>query len=171
MSDKAATKGTLHGRQIGIMLAIMVMYFFAPTFSAVSSTFALMPDVYGVAPSMVSWISGTSNILSCVAGLIIGAFVGKQLSYRFATIMATAMFTVFGALPFFWQSIPFSGLLISRALFGFGMGCFNPLTQAILTHMITTETARAAWLGVCNIIFSIGASVGSIICGALALVS
>ena len=171
MADASSTpaRTKLSGRQMGIMVTIMVMYFFAPTFTAVSSTFALMPDVFGVAPAEVSWISGMSNILSCVAGLVIGAFVGKQLSYRVATIVATVMFTFFGALPFLWQDITWSVLLVSRALFGFGMGCFNPLTQAILTHMIKTETARAAWIGICNVIFSIGATVGSMICGALAL--
>ncbi len=164
-----SAKQKLSSKQMGVLVAVIVMYFFAPTFSAVSSTFALMPDVFGVSASSVSWLNGTSNILSCVAGLVVGAFVGKKVSYRTSAIVATVMFTVFGSLPFFWQSIPWGALLLSRMFFGFGMGCFNPLTQSILTRMIKSETSRAAWIGICNIFFSAGASLGSLICGALAL--
>lgn len=103
MAEEVAVKPAkqkLSGRQYGVMAAILVMYFFAPTFSAVSATFAEMPAVFGVNPADVSWLNGTSNILACIAGLFIGTFVGKRISYRAAAILATALFTVFGSLPF-----------------------------------------------------------------------
>ncbi len=174
MAEEVAVKPAkqkLSGRQYGVMAAILVMYFFAPTFTAVSATFAEMPAVFGVNPADVSWLNGTSNILACIAGLFIGTFVGKRISYRAAAILATALFTIFGSLPFWWQDIPWGALVASRTIFGFGFGCFNPLTQAILTHMVKSETARAAWIGICNIVFSCGATFGSMICGALGLVS
>ncbi len=170
MSDKHANTSAqkLSFRQWGILATILVMYFFAPDFGAISPTLMLMPEYYGVSPSAVSWISAFANPTACVAGLCIGAFTGKRISYRACTITATALYFIFGGLPFLWQDIPFAGLLCARALFGFGCGCLVPISQAVITRMFKSETARSAWIGVINIIFSIGASVGSIIVGFLA---
>jgi MFS family permease len=80
-----------------------------------------------------------------------------------------ALFAIFGGLPFFWQDISFPMLLGSRFLFGIGCGCINPLVQAVITNMFQSETMRSFWIGIINVIFSIGASVGSLITGVLAL--
>lgn len=169
MTEATTPKQKLTGKQWIILITICALYFFAPTFGAVSSTLSLMPDYYGVTPAQVSWISALANPLSCVAGLCVGAFVGKKMSYRLCAILASALFVVFGGLPFLWQSIPFEMLLVSRALFGLGCGCFAPLVQSVITHLFESETARSAWIGIINIIFSIGASAGSMITGALAM--
>ena len=169
MSEIAKPKQKLTGKQWIILVTIITMYFFAPTFSAVSSTLSLMPEYYGVSAATVSWISALANPLSCVAGLCVGSFVGKKISYRLCAILACVLFIVFGGLPYIWQQIPFEGLLVSRALFGLGCGCFAPLVQSVVTHMFKDETARSVWVGVINIVFSVGASLGSMITGALAL--
>lgn len=155
-------------RQWAVLIAISMMYFFAPEFGAISPTLALMPDYYGIAPSQASWISALANPSACIAGLLVGAFVGRKLSYKACAAGATLLYAIFGGLPFLWQTIPFEMLLVSRALFGLGCGCLAPLSQAIVTHLFESETARSAWIGFLNVIFSIGASVGSIITGALA---
>ncbi len=162
-------KQKLSTKQWLILTTVIIMYFFAPTFGAVSSTLSLIPDYYGIAPSMASWISALANPSACVAGLLIGSFVGRKISYRLSAIIALVLFTVFGGLPFLWQDIPFEMLLVSRLLFGLGCGCFNPLVQAVITHMFVNETARSAWIGIINIVFSVGASLGSMITGALAM--
>ena len=172
MEGKAAKpKIKLTGKQWGIVITAVLMYFFAPTFGAVSTTYQLMPDVFGVAPAEASWIGSISNACSCIAGLLVGLFVGKNVSYRVGCIFATAMFTVFGALPFLWQDITWPMLLASRVLFGLGIGMFNPIVQAILTRMIVEEGPRAAAIGFINIAFAIGGIFGSMIVGALATTS
>jgi MFS family permease len=143
------------------------MYFFAPTFGAVSSTLSLMPAYYGIADSVVGYINVIANPAACIAGLFVGAFAGSKLSYKATSITAMGLFIVFGSLPFLWQGIPFEALLISRFLFGLGCGCINPVVQAVITHMIKSETARSAWIGIINAIFSVGASVGTLITGVL----
>lgn len=162
-------KQKLSMKQWMILITVICIYFFGPTFGAVSSTLALIPDYYGIAPAMSSWISALANPSACLAGLLVGAFVGRKISYRLCAIISVLLFTVFGGLPFLWQGIPFEGLLASRFLFGLGCGCFNPLVQAIITHMFVSETARSAWIGIINIVFSIGASLGSMITGALSM--
>ena len=77
------------------------------------------------------------------------------------------MFTVFGGIPFVWQSIPWSALLLCRFIFGLGVGCFNPLLNSILVHMFTSETARATWIGITSAVMSLSGIVAMPIVGAL----
>ncbi len=170
-NSSSTSKVKLNGKQWAIIVSIVTLYFFAPTFSAVNSLNGLMPEVYGVSPADVSWIGTIGSITSCIAGLCVGLLVGKRVSYRVALIFSAAMFAIFGGLPFFWQDLSWPMLLASRAIFGLGVGCINPLVQSIITHMVQNETARASLIGIINIVFSIGASVGSMIVGALGLAS
>lgn len=165
---KGAAKQKLTVRQWIILVTVMMFYFCAPEFTAISSTLALMPDFYGVSAASVSWITAMANPSACIAGLVVGAFVGRKISYRTCALLATALFTVFGGLPFLWHGIPFGMLLVSRALFGLGCGCLAPLSQAVVTRMFTNETARSAWIGILYIVFSLGAATGSMVTGALA---
>lgn len=169
MSDNIRRKQKLTGKQKLVLVVIVCVYFFAPTFNAISSTLALMPDYYGISPSAASWITVLASPLACVAGLGVGTLVGKKISYRMCAILATVLFVIFGGLPFLWRDIPFAALLASRAMFGLGCGCFAPLAQSVITHMFKDESARAAWIGIVNIIFSIGASAGTMVTGALAM--
>ena len=161
-------KAKLNSKQILIMVALCTAYFFAPTFNAVSSTLQFLPAHYGIMEADASWVNTIANPTAALAGLLCGIFAGKRLSYRNTMILALVMFAVCGALPALWQGIPFVGLIVSRLLFGLGCGCINPCVQAIVTRMFESETARSACIGIINIIFSIGATVGSIITGALA---
>ena len=160
--------GKVNVGHAGALIAILLMYFFAPEFGAISPTLALMPEHYGIAPSQASWISALANPSACLAGLLIGAFAGRKVKYRTCALAALALYTIFGGLPYLWKDIPFLALLATRALFGLGCGCLAPLSQAIITRMFKDETARSAWIGIVNIVFSIGASVGSMITGLFA---
>lgn len=164
-----STKQKLTSKQLLIMVALCCAYFFAPTFSAISSTLALLPDYYGILAADASWVTTLANPLAALAGLLCGIFVGKKISYRNTMILALALFAICGGLPALWHDIPFAGLLASRLLFGLGCGCINPVVQAVITHMFESETARSACIGIVNIIFSAGATLGSIITGALSI--
>ena len=169
MADSSALKAQkLNGIQWGILVTVMIMFFFAPTFGSIGPTYSLYPDAFGITPAQVSWLSSISAPLCMVAGLLCGTFLGTKISYRACAIFATAVFTFFGGLPFLWQSIPWGMLLLSRLLFGLGVGCFNPLVQSVITHMFRSETARAAWIGIINVVFNLGAMLSNQICGALA---
>ena len=168
MADTAKSKIKLTGKQWGILITVMIMFFFAPDFGAVATTYQLMPDAFGVAPSEASWVGAIGNATSCIAGLVVGLFVGRNVSYRAGCIIATAMYAFFGSMPFLWQGITWPMLLTCRALFGLGIGMFSPIVQAILTRMIVDEGSRAAAIGFINIAFSVGGVCGTMIVGGLA---
>ena len=164
-----STKPKLQGKQLLVMAALCTAYFFAPTFNAVSSTLSLLPEHYGILAADASWVTTLANPLAALAGLLCGIFVGKKISYRNTMILALVLFAICGGLPALWHDIPFAALLASRLLFGLGCGCITPCVQAVITHMFESETARSACIGIVNIIFSIGATLGSIITGALSI--
>lgn len=167
--EEEKAKLSLTKKQWGILICLACMFFLAPTFTAVSSTYALYPDYFGITAADVSWVTSITSPTACIACLFVGAFVGTRLSYRACTILATTLFTVFGGLPFLWQSMPWEMLLFCRAIFGLGVGCFNPLVQAVLMQLFKSTTVRAGVIGIFNIVFSIGNTTASMITGALSL--
>ena len=168
MSEAQKTKQKLSKSQWGILATLVFLYFFAPEFGAISPTLALMPDWYGITAAESSWIVAFANPAACVSGIVVGLVVGRKVSYKTCGLVSTGIFFLCGGIPFLWQSIPFVGLLIARLLFGFGVGCLMPLSQSIVTNMFVSETDRARWIGILYIVFSIGATVGTTITGALA---
>ena len=126
-------------RQWGMLITILLMYFFAPTFSSVVSTFSLMPEHYGISPATVSWISSLANPTACVAGLVIGSFAGRRLSSRACAFTAMLLFSVFGALPFAWPcaasavlaSNPVDKVQAVPLLYGFCVIARFPVSQPL----------------------------------------
>lgn len=167
MATQTKTKQKLSGKQWGILITLIFLYFFAPEFGAISPTLALMPDWYGITSAECSWITAFANPAECISGIFVGLIVGRKISYKTCGLLATGIFALCGGIPFIWQDIPFAGLLVARLLFGFGVGCLMPLSQSIVTHMFIHESDRARWIGILYIVFSIGASVGTTITGAL----
>lgn len=167
MATQAKAKQKLSGKQWGILITLIFLYFFAPEFGAISPTLALMPDWYGISAAECSWITAFANPAECVSGIFVGLIVGRKISYKTCGLLATGIFALCGGIPFIWQDIPFAGLLVARLLFGFGVGCLMPLSQSIVTHMFIHESDRARWIGILYIVFSIGASVGTTITGGL----
>ena len=159
------------GRQFAIFIVTCITAFFAPTFSAVAATTALMPEVFGVAPAAASWVTTIGNFAAPISSFIAGVIVGSKVSYRWTGILMTLGFTVFGALPYLYQDISWGMLLVDRFIFGFCMGFFNVFANSLICRMAKNESVRATMLGVNSAMFSIGASVGSIAVGALALKS
>lgn len=168
MSKNQNLKQKLTKSQWGILITLIFLYFFSPEFGAISPTLALMPDWYGITASEASWITAFANPAACASGIVVGLVVGRKVSYRTCGLVATGIFFLCGGIPFLWQSIPFIGLLIARLLFGFGVGCLMPLSQSIVTNMFVDESERARWIGLLYIVFSVGATVGTTITGALA---
>lgn len=95
------------GRQWIVLIAVAMMYFFAPEFGAISPTLALMPDYYDIAAAQASWISALANPSACLAGFLVGMLAGRRVSYKTCALTATFLYALFGGLPFLWQSMPF----------------------------------------------------------------
>ena len=159
----------INGRQFGIFIVTCLIAFFAPTFGAVNSTTVLMPDAFGVTPAAASWIGTIGSITAPIAAFIAGIIIGTKVSYRWSAILATFGFALFGAFPFLYPGLSWGMLLGSRLLFGFCGGFFNTWCNSVICRMAKNESVRATMLGINSVMFSIGASVGSMAVGALAL--
>lgn len=69
----------------------------------------------------VTFVSTIPNVTFIFAALIVGAIVGKRMKYRTAIITGCALILLGGVAPaVFYQS--FSVLLVSRLVFGLGLG-------------------------------------------------
>jgi MFS family permease len=157
----------------GIVVGIMFMNFFIPTHGIVSSTFGAMAESYpDVSASALTYVTAVVNATQVIASIGAGVLLGRKLKYKTAGIISLLLFTVAGGLPFLLGSnLSFGTLLVSRCLFGLGLGAFAPIVNSTIAYLFDKENTRASMMGVKDIFFSLGATFGNLIAGVLCLIS
>ena len=86
------------------------------------------------------------------------------MGYRPLLILGTLLFTAAGAAPF-WIS-DFKTILISRALFGIGLGVLMPLGNAVILNLFDGQE-RANMLGMSGLVMNLGGIVLQLLGGVL----
>ncbi len=167
-----ATLRGLSAKQAGLIVSVLALYFFAPTQSIISSVLGNIGMSYpDVGADTLSYLITLNNIAAVPAAFVFGVLAGRKVRFKTISIVAMLCFIVGGGLPVFLpQDSPFWILMASRAVIGFGRGCFIPIVQIILSSMFTEEKTRAAWFGIGSVFFNIGATFGTAIAGFLAIV-
>ncbi len=163
----------LTGRQYLVLIAVISMYFFAPTQSIISSVLAEIGATYvDVTPAGLTYLVSINNLCAVFTALMFSFLAGRKLSYKTIGIIALICFTIGGGLPAVLpDSTPFWIMLLTRAIMGLGRGCFVPIVQVVFVDMFHNETQRSTMFGVGSIFFNIGATIGTTIAGALGLIN
>ncbi|WP_461214587.1 MFS transporter [Lacticaseibacillus sp. GG6-2] len=151
-----------------LALGILSISFLMSVSNAVSGTIPLMEKYFSnVSQANVELlvVIPTGGVL---LGTVISGLVSNALGKKYTVITGLAMSMVFGVIPAFFFSYP--AILISRAMFGVGMGIFTPLSVSYITDLFPEE-ARNRLLGWRNSVGAIGDSIMLFIAGFLINIS
>lgn len=151
-----------------LALGILSISFLMSVSNAVSGTIPLMEkyfsDVSRANVELLIVIS-TGGVL---LGTVISGLVSNLLGKKYTVIAGLSISLVFGIIPAFIFNYP--AILISRAMFGVGMGIFTPLSVSYITDLFPEET-RNRLLGWRNSVGAIGDSIMLFIAGFLINIS
>mgnify|MGYP003256025757 FL=1 len=166
-------KTKLTAGQYMVLVAVIAMYFFAPTQGIISSVLHQINETYPeVGPAELTYLTSINNLFAVFSALLFSMLAGRKLSHRTIGIIALLFFVVGGGLPAFLpDTTPFWVLLVTRAVMGLGRGCFIPIIQAVLCDFFHDEKQRSAMFGFASIFFNIGATTGTTIAGWLGLIN
>ena len=164
-------KMKISGGQIAAFVAVMSMYFMAPTHSAINVASAGVMATYGVDANAVSYLVSITNLLEVPAAFVIGLIAGRKLSYRWCALIATAL-TFIGGLPaVFGASMSFEVLMATRCILGLGLGCYMPVVLGVVSIMFQKDTVRASMMSIASVVFSIGMILITNVAGFLGAIS
>jgi MFS family permease len=137
------------------------MFFFIPDLWIMAS---VMPEIQSTYPDVsqtnITWLVSLPSAFETLCALIVGYVLGRKISFRALSIVACVAFTVLGGIP---ALVPmgYGALLVFRIVFGFSLGCFQPICQAYITKLYPEEKSRARILGFAFAIFNVGILVGT----------
>ncbi len=157
--------------QIGVYVALMTLYFIAPTHSAINAVSADVMATYGVDANAVAYLVSITNLLEIPAAFVIGLIAGRKLSYRICALLSSALIFIGGLPTFFGASLSFEMLMVTRCILGLGLGCVMPIVLAVISLLFQKESTRATMMSVANIVFSIGMIATTSIAGFLGAIS
>lgn len=160
-------KMKISGGQIGVFVALMCMYFIAPTHSAVNVSSAGLMATYGVDANAISYMVSITNLLEIPAAFVIGLVAGRKLSYRVCALLATALVFIGGLPTFLGAALPWEGIMLTRCILGLGLGCFMPVVMGVVTLMFQKESVRATMMSVASMVFNVGMIVTTNVAGIL----
>jgi MFS family permease len=151
-----------------LALGILSISFLMSVSNAVSGTIPLMEKYFSdVSRANVELliVIPTGGVL---LGTVISGLVSNLLGKKYTVIAGLSISLVFGIIPAFIFNYP--AILISRAMFGVGMGVFTPLSVSYITDLFPEET-RNRLLGWRNSVGAIGDSIMLFIAGFLINIS
>lgn len=127
-----------------------------PALSKISEAF---PDI---SQGTVMYVSTIASLTAVPASVFFGNIAGRKIGYKTAALVCGALLLVFGCLPTF---IPvFSVMLVSRAIFGIGLGGITVLGNPLVTLSYEGEK-RAGILGVSTFVAFGGAMILQLMAG------
>lgn len=151
-----------------LALGILSISFLMSVSNAVSGTIPLMEKYFSdVSRANVELliVIPTGGVL---LGTVISGLVSNLLGKKYTVIAGLTISMIFGIIPAFIFNYP--AILISRAMFGVGMGVFTPLSVSYITDLFPVET-RNRLLGWRNSVGAIGDAIMLFIAGFLINIS
>lgn len=164
-------KMKVSGGQIAAFVAVLSMYFMAPTHSAINVASASIMSTYGVDANAVSYLVSITNLLEIPAAFVIGLIAGRKLSYRRCALIATALTFIGGFPALFGSSMSFEMLMATRCILGLGLGCFMPVVLGVVSLIFQKDTVRASMMSVASVVFSVGMIILTNVAGFLGAIS
>ena len=137
-------------------LSIAIMSVFALIMGGTVVTPALqsLAEAFPETPfSSILLVQTLPSLFLIPSTIIAGSIAGTKVKYKTLVIVGIILFVVAGAAPFFATS--FFQILISRAIFGIGVGIISPLASALIINLFDGQI-RANKLGAGNAFMMIG---------------
>lgn len=112
------------------MITVLAVYFLIIGNSAVTPALQSIIQAFPNASiSSVYLILTIPTLFSIPASMISGMVTGRKVKYKSMALAGMVIFTVAGVIPFVLNSV--NAILISRAVFGIGIGFLNPIGNSL----------------------------------------
>ena len=128
-----------------IYIAILSVFASSNCMGAVDGALSKIAASLNVSNTTALYVGSIASLSSMVSSLLIGSVLGKKLPYKTAAVCCSVTAIIGGSIPFFSRSFLF--ILMTRALFGIGLGGLMSLQNPLVTRLVREEK-RASILGI-----------------------
>ena len=167
----AATANKVNQHIGKLMIPIMAIYALGASQGGINAGIATMGAAFPEAGANIAYVVSIVALGMIPAGALTGIVSGRYIKYRTSVLVAIILYLISGLLPVFvGEAMGFTGLLVSRFIFGVAVGWCYPLAQALVFKSVDDEHQRAKWLGIGWAFVNIGSALMEFAGGYLALV-
>ena len=143
--------------------AIMCLFLISMGFTVVTPAMAVLGEHF--AGKDVTWVSTLPTLFTVLGTALAGAIMGKKMKYRTLAILAGFLYLIGGCAPALFDN--YAGMLVCRAILGFGLGLMSPLGNALIVGNYKGQK-QASLLGYGTLFMNGGGIILQMLGGALA---
>lgn len=156
----------MKGNKTTVTIAVMSIFFIAMGVGTITAAIQNIAEAFSQLKfSTVLLVSTLPSLFIIPSTALAGMMAGNRIRYRTLLIVGILLFVLAGAAPFFMND--FTSILISRAVFGIGLGMISPLGNALILSLYEGQE-RANMLGLSGVVMNLGGIVlqmlGAILC-------
>lgn len=149
-----------------VTIAVMSIYFIAMGIGTITPAIQNIAEAFPqIDFTTILLVSTLPSLFIIPSTVLAGMLAGNKMRYRTLLIIGILLFVIAGTAPAFMND--FTAILISRAVFGIGLGIISPLGNALILKLFDGQE-RANMLGLSTIVMNIGGIVlqmlGAILC-------
>ena len=143
--------------------AIMCLFLVSMGFTVVTPAIAVLGEHF--AGKNVAWVSTLPTLFTVLCTALAGSVMGKKLKYRTLAILSGFLYVIGGCAPALFDN--YAGMLVCRAILGFGLGLMAPLGNALIVGNYKGQK-QASLLGYGTLFMNGGGIILQMLGGALA---
>lgn len=145
--------------------SLMSVFFVAMGVGTITPALQNLAEAFPEVPfTTVLMLSTLPSLFIIPFTIIAGAVAGTKIGFKPLLIVSLFLFIIGGAAPYFMSD--FNTILVSRAVFGIGLGILTPLGNAIVMKLFDGQQ-RANMLGLGTVIMNVGGIVLQLLAGIL----
>lgn len=147
-------------------IAVLGLFLFSGAATFMNAAMQTMIDAHpDIAPTTIRLIGTLPSVISTFVMMLVGAIVGKLISYRLAAIVGSLLIFVCGTLPAFIHE-PWASVLVLMSALGVGVG-FIGIRNALIIKLIPEER-QADFIGYGMLLMNVGVGISGPVVGYLA---
>ena len=143
--------------------AIMCLFLVSMGFTVVTPAIAVLGEHF--AGKNVAWVSTLPTLFTVLGTALAGSVMGKKMKYRTLAILSGFLYVIGGCAPALFDN--YAGMLVCRAILGFGLGLMAPLGNALIVGNYKGQK-QASLLGYGTLFMNGGGIILQMLGGALA---
>lgn len=138
-----------------VTIAVMSVFFIAMGIGTITPAIQSIAEAFPeIGFSTILLVSTLPSLFIIPSTYIAGMVVGTKVGYRPLLIAGVLLFSLAGAAPYILTS-SFAIILVTRALFGIGLGVIMPLGNALILSLYEGQE-RANMLGLSGVVMNLG---------------
>ena len=152
-----------------VTIAVMSVFFIAMGIGTITPAIQSIAEAFPeIGFSTILLVSTLPSLFIIPSTYIAGMVVGTKVGYRPLLIAGVLLFSLAGAAPYILTS-SFAIILVTRALFGIGLGVIMPFGNALILSLYEGQE-RANMLGLSGVVMNLGGIALQLLGGILAAI-